>query len=138
MSKNPISALRAFRLSSPSYLNDRHYLLAYGLVRGFPMERLESLNSDPYKFESLDWMLITGIAAGYGCPREEGMSPTEHDLAKKAYRDRLRADLKAWHKKLMLNWMELTIQKQKRNALKRSQVRQHPRQDTRLSKSQVA
>lgn len=111
-----LAALRALRLSSPSYRDDRHYLLAYGLARGFPMERLESPNSDPYKFAALNWDLIVGLAADAHRPAEEGVSVADHAATIEAFRQKLHVDLKAWHKQISLHWMELEITKQKRNA----------------------
>ena len=121
MPTNPnLAALRTLRLSSPSYRDDRHYLLAYGLARGFPMGRLESSNSDPYKFAALDWNLIANLAANAHRPAEEGVSASDHTAAVDAFRAKVLAEIKAWHKQISLHWMELEITKRKRNTEKRS------------------
>lgn len=131
MSKNPnLVALRTIQHG------DRALHIAYCLLRGRTMDQIESANSDPHSFACYI-PSITSHVATYHRPAEEGVSPETHALAVKAFQEKISKDLLAWHKKLMLNWMELDIKKQKRNAAKRSQVRQHPRQDTR-SKSQVA
>lgn len=117
MPKNPnLAALRALRLSSPAYRDDRHYLLAYGLARGFPMGRLESPNSDPYKFAALKWDLIAGLAANAHRPAEEGVPAADHAAVVEAFKNKVLGEIKAWHKQISLHWMELEITKQKRNA----------------------
>ena len=130
MSKNPLYAavtrLRLFRLGS-NYAGDRHYLLAYGLLRGFPMSRLESPNSDPYSFGALDFRLIGGIVASYRGPDPEGTSPQEQDAIRATIQNRVVDELRAWQKQLYLNWAELDIQKRARNVAKRTTPRIHPR-----------
>lgn len=126
MSKNQnLIALRAARaLPENSYgYNARCLLLAYGLVRGLPMERLESKNSDPYAFPSPG--SLADLAARYHRPAAEGVSETEHAATVKAFRDQTYKVLVAWHKQLYIHWAELDIQKRARNVAKRTGTRTH-------------
>lgn len=139
MPKNPnLAALRTFRLSTPYHRDDRHLLLAYGLARGLPMERLESPNSDPYKFQALDWNRIADTAARAHRPADEGVSATDHAATVETFKSKVLGEIKAWHKRLSLHWMELDVIKRKRNAEKRSAHREHPRPNPRTSASRVA
>ena len=129
MPKNPnLDKLRTILRPNPEQREygshtTRETLLAYGLVRGLPMERLESKNSDPRQFPSINTLVIH--AMNHYRPQVEGESLDEYTAARNAFEVKLEADLKDWLKTLHLNWMALEVTRRQRNAAKRATPRVH-------------
>lgn len=117
MPKNPnLVSLRQLRAlpANSSGSSARVLLLAYCLLRGRTIDRIESPNSDPYAFPYPG--TVADLAAKYHRPAEEGVSAEEHAATVKAFREQIAQALLAWKKQLYLNWAELEIKKRARNA----------------------
>lgn len=119
-----LRSLRSLEANRYGY-NARVMHLAYGLIRGRSIDRVESPNSNPHLFPSPK--SIADMAVVYYRPIAEGQDPAAYESEKKAFHAKLIADLFAWQKKLHLNWLTIEATRRQRNAIKRSTPRTHPR-----------
>lgn len=128
MSRNTnLDKLRALRLEQSNRYGHQARLLnlAYGLIRGRSMERIESKNSNPYLFP--DPKKIADTAIQFYRPIADGQDPAAYESEKKAFYAKLISDLTAWKKQLHLTWLTTEATRRQRNALKRATPRIHPR-----------
>lgn len=124
-----LHALNARRLAAVGTYEFRALHIAWCLLRGRSIDRIESANSNPH--------LCHGVTqvADLCCEGYRPFDPLfygvqtlqEYEAEKAAFRKKVIEDLTAWRKGLHLTWMESEVNRRKRNALKRSTPRVHPR-----------
>lgn len=121
MPKNSkLAALRSLRaLECWRYGSSARVLhLAYGLLCGRPLARIESPNSNPHTFPStppiLKWV------ESYYRPIAEGQTPAEYEAEKAAFFQKVEADINAWTRQLHMNWVMLEAKRRAHNTAKRA------------------
>lgn len=128
--KNPnLHALNSRRLAAVGTSEFRALHVAWCLLRGRTIEQIESANSNPHQF------LGPTQVANLCCDGYRPFDPLfygvktlqEYEAEKAAFHKKVVEDLTSWHKRLHLTWMESEGNRRKRNALKRSTPRLHPR-----------
>lgn len=107
MPKNPnLAALRALRAQEINRYghNARLLHLAYGLIRGLPLDRIESAHSNPHLFPR--WQTLVNTTLTYYRPIDEGQTQADYDTEKEAFRAKLKDDILAWKRQLQMTWLD--------------------------------
>lgn len=94
--------------------------LAYGFLRGRSLDRIESLNSNPYTFPSTS--AILGYVKSYYRPIAEGQTPAEYEAEKASFCKQIEADIQAWDRTLRMNWMQSEAKRRAHNAARTPRV----------------
>ena len=125
MPKNSnLATLRSIRaLEGNRYGHTARVLhLAYGLLRGRSLDRIESPNSNPYTFPGTQTIL--GYVKSYYRPFSdgEGLTLAEYEAEKAAFCKQIEADIQSWDRTLRMNWMQTEAKRRARNAARTPRV----------------
>ncbi len=111
MSNPNLVTLRALRLT-PDYANGRNARilnLALGLVRGRPISRTESPNSNPHLFPGENEIYAL-VERGYR-PIADGQTLEDYQSEKTAFLKNVRNVIRTWQADLYLSWTKRQLER---------------------------